>query len=415
MHKAVLFAAILLVAGAAQADGDTATFALVPYAPGGLSADGQTVVGENISSDSLWMWRADSGTVAIGGVSSINPGGGLARVSADGSRVYGAAVDANGVRNVSVYNVGTGTWTSLGGLGGYSYAGGVSPDPATNIGRFTATGSLWGSSGDGHYLVGQSYQGGNGTNNVRATIWNTETGTLTGLGISPYNASGPNQRTRAVGISDDGRVVGGNGGSSNPIVWTDFDGDGVYTTIKVSGNSDGVIVNGIGDVSADGMWAVGTGFINTASGSAYRFNTGTNTLEMLGTLGALTGARDAATGTNRDGSIIVGYEDDISLNPFNRVATIWIEGQGTQSLDSYLQGFGINTDGSFRFTTALSISDDGRNILGIGYQTGDTTARGFLVNLPAAAVPEASTCMLMAIGLGALGLGMRRRRPTGAA
>ena len=271
-------------------------------------------------------------------------------------------------------------------------------------------------SADGKYVVGNAYQGAGGSNNSRATIWNTQTNTAINLGINPVSSAGPNQRTRANGVSDDGRVVGGYGGNNSPLVWIDAAGTGNYSVVNVNAVS-GQFVNSVNAVSGNGQWAVGAGYTGTANGSAYRFNTSTNQLELLGKLNAVVGGVDIATATNFDGSLIVGYENDSSANPGNRVGFVWTAA-GTQSLDSFLAGYGIDQGNSFNFATPIGMSSNGvtTTIVGFGYAVGSSTAQGFEVTIPfAAAVPEPTTYAMMLAGLGAIGFLARRRRDKTAA
>jgi hypothetical protein len=406
MRKLALFTALALAAGLAQAQ--TGTFNFLPFTPHSISADGQTVVGDDVNIDQVWMWTAASGVTAIGGKSSLNPGAGNVYVNADGSRIYGAAMDANGVRNASVYDVARGQWTSMGGLGGYSYSGGLSPDPATNALYYNATGTTWGNSSNGQYVVGQSYQPGNGTTNVRATIWNTQTGSLINLGGNPLVTTGPNARTRASGISNDGRVVAGFGGSlTTALAWTDYDGDGLYTTVNISAAANTKV--GIAyDVSDNGQWIVGAGGSGT-QGAAYRFNPATNAIETLGHIDPLNPQTGTAVSTNGTGSIILGYEGTGA--PWDRQGFIWTEGSGMQSLDSYLAQWGIDTGDTFNFATPMGMSADGLSIVGFGYDKQTLIGKGFIVTLPAAAaVPEPAEGALMLAGLGFMAFVAYRRR-----
>lgn len=401
MFKFALLPATLLATGLTVSSAHAAgSLTLLPYTPYSVNATGTAAAGDDINLNSVWMWTTTGGVQNIGGVSSINPGAGIAVISADGSRIAGATLDsATGTRSASVYNVATGQWTALAGLGGYSATPGT---PAQNATNFLSTGSVWAMSSDGTFVAGQSYQVGNGTTNSRATIWNTQTGTVTNLGNNPGITSGPNARTRVNGISDNGRVAGGFGANSTPLVWTDFDGDGSYATVSINAVSGAGSVNAVNAVSANGQWAVGSGFINSASGSAYRFNTSTNQLSFLGQLTA--GVVGAATAVNADGSVIVGYEG--SGGASTRRGFIWTTAGGMQSFDDYLAGFGIDTANSFNFATPIGISADGRSIVGFGYANGSQVAQGFLVNI--SAVPEPGTYAMF--GLGLLLMAARRSR-----
>ena len=408
MRHLAFFATTLLASSLAQAAA-SGTWNTVPFLPYMASADGSVVVGDIIQPDGIWRWTAAGGVQIIpGGVSSLNPGAGEVLVSADGNQMAAAYLDpTTNIRSASTYNVSTGQWTPLTGLGGYSTA----PSTVANNGaQYVSTGTVWAMGSDGKFAAGQAYQVGNGIANSRAVIWNTQTNTVVNLGSNPYSTFGPNQRTRANGVSDDGRVAGGFGGNNTPLVWTDFDGDGVYTTVAVGA------VNQVMAVSGNGLWAVGQGALGTNGGAAYRFNTATSTLSFLPQVNAALGA-DSATAVNTDGSVIVGYEN-VTGGAQSRAGFIWLaDGTATghsMSLDSFLAGYGIDTADTFNFATPLGISSNGTSttIVGFGYANGSQIGEGFSVTVPyAAAVPETSTLAMLMAGLGALGFVARRRQP----
>ena len=411
MRNLALFATTVLAASLAHAAGSAGTWTTMIYTPYSASADGSVVVGDDASVDNIWRWTSGTGTQYIGGVSSLNTGVGEVFVSANGSTIVGGSLDANGVRNTSVYQAATGTWLSLGGLGGYSYSGGLSTY-ANNTANYNSTGSAWGMSTNGTFVVGQSYQSGNGSNNSRATVWNTVTGTITNLGNNPGITVGPNQRTRANGVSDDGKVVGGFGANSTPLVWTENADGKTYSAIQVAAVT-GTTLNAVNAVSADGQWVAGAGYIGTSNGSAYRFNPGTSQLQMLGKLNANSGGNDAAMAMSADGSTIVGYENDNSGDPIERAGFIWTASSGIESLDTFLAGYGIDTSNTFNFSTPLGMSSNSTSltIVGFGNANGSGVRTGFEVTVPlTAAVPEASTYAMMLAGLGAIGFVARRRR-----
>jgi hypothetical protein len=410
MRALSLFTAALLAAGLAQAATApaSATLTYLTFTPYSVSSNG-TVVGDDITRDQLWSWNASQGTRYIGGVTNINPGAGIALISADGARIVGATLGSDGVRRPSLYNPTSGQWQALAGFGGYSRSAGASSDASVNSAAFNSIGAIQGMSRSGLFAVGNAYQAGNGSTNSRAALWNLSSGTVTNLGSNPI-ANATDLRTRANGVSDDGKVVGGFGANSAPLVWTDYDGDGSYAVIKVS-EAGGMAVSAVTAVSADGRWVAGNGLLSTAHGQAYRFNPASSAIEMLGQLSpSILGNANAATAINADGSVIVGYESNGQSTAQGRTGFIWTATSGIQSLNSYLASYGLDA-GGFNFSTPMGISADGRSIVGFGYATGSNIGQGFLVTIPSA-VPEPASYALALLGLGLLcGATRHRRRP----
>jgi len=419
MRNLAFFVTTVLASSLAQAVvvSPVAVWNTVPFTPFSASADGSVVVGDDITVDDAWRWTVGTAAVALPrSVSSLNIGAGTVLVSGDGNLVAAAHLDSStGLRSAGTYNASTGQWTILPGLGGYSAT--VST-PDVNASKFTAVNTVYGMSSNGNYAVGQGYLAGNGTANARGVVWNLQTNTAIALGANP-GVSGPNARTKAVGISNDGTVVAGVGGGSTPLVWKS-DGNGGYTTIQVSGAKTlpgvtGTGVTQVNGLSANGLWAVGQGGNGNNSGAAYRYNTATNTIYYLPQVNPLQGT-DAAMATTADGSMIVGYEG-VTGTAQARSGFIWLadgtDAGHSMSLDSFLAGYGIDTSDTFNFATPMSISSNGltTTITGFGFANDSQVGEGFSVTIPyATAVPEASTYAMMLAGLGAMGFVVRRRR-----
>ena len=390
MPQKTLLIAALFSAGLAHAG---TGFTTLPFTPDSLSADGKSVVGEDWNSNRLWTWNTTAGQVFIGGVTSINPGAGTAVISADGSRIGANALDpVTGKSRPSYYDVASSTWTALPDYGSATAGSG---------GVYGSTGSVWAMSSNGNYIAGYAYSGGSAQTNVRASIWNVQTGTLTNLGSS--GLSGPNAQTRVNGISDNGLVAGGRGANNNAMVWTDLDGDGSYTTSTIA--NEGMVMA----VSADGSWLGGIGGSATGN-AAYRYNVQTKAVESLGLTNA-SSRGGTVSAMSADGSVIVGFEDYGAGSPQERVGFIWRAGIGIQSFDSFLASYGIDTGNTLNFATPMDVSADGLTFTGFGYPPGSSTGEGWYVSLAGLApVPEASSFTLLMAGLGVLGLVARRRR-----
>ena len=88
------------------------------YAASGVNYDGTVVVGDD--GTELFMWTEQNGAMTIGGVAPQGYGG-RPDVSADGSKIAGTSINpSTGLGELSIYDVDSGLWTNLGGIGGSS-------------------------------------------------------------------------------------------------------------------------------------------------------------------------------------------------------------------------------------------------------------------------------------------------------
>lgn len=327
----------------------------------GSSADG-SVIGAYVSGGSYYMWTAATGVTSIGGAWQ----GGVASVSADGTRISGSAFGSDGLNYAGYYSVGTRQWTTLGGIGGTSD---------------TSASSGWNISGDGNTVVGLGWVNG-GTAHAIASTAGGAMRDLGSLGGS----------SRANGVSHDGSIIAG---------WVEQP-DGQWTgaywqngTLHNMVDDQGNALQEAGAVSADGRWIVGSGNF----GQTWRYNTETQQTEWLGDLDAA-GDFQGATGISADGQIIVGYDRGFGPATFGQ-GTIWIEGQGMLDFTEYITSQGVDLGGR-TLALPLGVSADGRTFYGV-----DSAGSGFVVTI--SAVPEPATYAMMAGGL-VLMLGRRRMR-----
>lgn len=330
----------------------------------GASADG-SVVGAYVSGDSYYMWTASTGVTSIGGQWQ----GGVASVSADGSRISGSATGGDGFNYAGYYTVGSGNWTTLGGIGGASD---------------TSSSSAWNISGDGKTVVGLGWVNGGTAHAVKSTAG----GTLQDLGSVGGSS-------RANGVSYDGSVIAG---------WVEQE-DGQWTgsywkngVLHQMVDADGNALQEANAVSANGTWIVGSGTF----GETWRYNTLTQQVEWLGDLVPFN-FYQSATGISADGRIVVGYDRGFGPAIFGQ-GTIWIEGLGMLNLTDYVTEQGVDLGGR-RLTLPLGISADGNTIYGM-----DNTGSGFVVTL--SPVPEPATFATLGLGLALLAARRRLRRDT---
>lgn len=325
----------------------------------GSSANGGVISAYSSGSGSYYMWTAATGVTSIGGAWE----GGLASVSADGTRISGSAYAGDGLSYAGYYSVGTGGWTTLGGIGSNSGAS-----------------ASWNISGDGKTVVGLGWVNG-GTAHAIASTSSDTMRDLGSLGGS----------SRANGVSYDGSVIAGwveqPQGQWTGAYWQNGT---LHNMVDNQGNS----LQEASAVSADGQWIVGSGNF----GQTWRYNTATLHTEWLGDLDAM-GDLQGATGISADGHIIVGYDRGFGLATSGQ-GTIWIQGQGILNFTDYITSQGVDLGGR-TLALPLGVSADGQTFYGM-----DSTGSSFVVTV--SPVPEPATYAMMAGGLALLAV--RRRR-----
>lgn len=363
----IAVAAIALIAvSAAQAQ----FYRLGPYdTPSSVTDSGFVAGYDDVG---YFIWSAAGGHTPIGGAIPGQGTGGIPRISESGSKVGATNYDLDsGTTQIASYDKASGLWTNYGGLGGSS-DGSVSGGFGMNASGSVQVGNAWINGGTAHAIM-------------------LKDGTLTDLGSSVVGAS-----SRADAVSNDGSFIGGYqdmaDGYRAAAVWI----NGSQQVLTLGGEP----LQQVNGVSGDGQWAVGGGGY-AADGSAFMWNRNTG-LKLLDNPFFDAGYALTATSVSFDGSVVVGYGEDIF---FGRMGWIWTEATGTISMEEYAMGLD-GYSGEFLFAP-LAVSQDGRNITGYGLDASFVNYTGWMISTP---VPEPSTWATVALGLGLLGfIGARRR------
>lgn len=319
-----------------------------------VNGDG-SICGGSYLTGGYFVYHKDWGVVSIGGTSAGDGVGGQAKLSADGNRMCGTALNSgSGLNELSVFDLTDFTWSHKGGIG-------------SNNGVETSSG--WGISHDGTTVVGLGWIPGQ---KAHAVAWQEATGTID-LGSSVVNRS-----CRANAANGNGSVVVG---------WQDA-ADGFRQAAMWVNGVQSILTNGNGpasealDVSADGSIVCGSGGFYT-DWTAWRWTAETGVVS----LGAVPffGWRGSATGMSADGSTIVGFNRPNPGPSAGGRGYIWTEATGMVDLTDHAIAQGIDLAPNVILALPLDISHDGTTIVGV-----NNLGLSFILTLPA---PEEPACV----------------------
>ncbi|MCA9299436.1 MAG: PEP-CTERM sorting domain-containing protein, partial [Phycisphaerales bacterium] len=326
-----------------------------------------------------------------------------ADLSADGSTVGYAEASADA--RAGFFDVATGTRTNL-----VTGRGGVSTPVLSSDGSI-----IQGTYSDGGDAL---YEYRNGVlDDLGPTTWTpTALSAVGDVSVGSLSTTMAGRRTGGVSgpIEDLGDLAGG----ATLAVARDVSGNGQI----VVGESESGLgteafrwqagqILGLGDLAGGGFgssaWAIstdGSTIVGAGTSSAGVEAALWSGMSVLG-LGDLPGGDFAsrALGVSADGGVVVGSG---SIDG-GESAFIWDQGSGMRELSTVLAGLGLDL-GAVELRRAVAISDDGRTIVGLGFEAdifSETSpdvipGRGNLVWV--ATIPEPTTGLLLGLGLAAL-------------
>lgn len=310
-------------------------------------SDNGVVVLSNSSAN--YMWTEAGGLVTLNSFTNGTNNAGNPAISNDGSLISATVTNpGNNLNEMGLYNVGTGSWTYLGGIGGSSDG---------------SSSSAWSMSGDGQIVVGLGWVN---AGTAHAISWSQATG-MVDMGSTVVGSS-----SRANDANLDGSIIVGwqdaATGFRQAAIWENGEQTLIY-------DGDGIEVGEAGAVSEDGNWVIGGGHMNMA----WRWSEATG-LETIDHPNAGMFYRGASTAINADGTVIVGYYRSWPGGPYFGEGFIWTAETGRIALNDYVEGLGMDRQG-ISLNLPLGISSDGKMIVGAGINANNEIV-SFLVKLP---------------------------------
>jgi|GEM_PF-2387488 len=343
----VLALAGFLACGALPARSESFSFTSIGDLPGGstfsralaVSGNGQVVGGVSKSTVGVQAeatsWTKANGLVPLGDLAGGTFESYSYAVSNDGSVIVGIGSAAD---NYQAFRVNNGVMTAIpyAGTDYYSEARGVSAN--------------------GNVIVGL----GSSDDAVSAWRWTQATGTVS-LGFVPGDST-----SSAYAISADGSTIVGFSGTDYNQAMRYTSGGGMVSLGHLPGGTDSAAFG----VSRDGSVVVGYSNTSATDYVAFRWDAATNQMVSLGDFaGGFVNSQ--ANGVSGNGKIVVGYGmSDAGFDAFR-----WDPANGLQSLKGILNRVGLGPElNNWILVEAKGISDDGRSIVGYGFDpNGNTT------------------------------------------
>lgn len=312
--------------------------------PAGISDNGTVVMS---SSAGNFMWTEADGFVILNTISNGFENAGNPSISNDGTKISGTFTHPESNMNGwGLYDVASGNWTPLEGIGGETDG---------------SESSAWGISGDGSTIVGLGWVD---AGTAHAIKWTEADGTV------DMGSTVPDRSSRANGVNTDGSVIvgwqDGVTGFRQGAIWI----DGKQTLLT---DADGVELGEAGAVSGDGNWVIGGGM------EAWIWNAE----QGLQTISHPNGGpffRGSSTAVSDDGSVVVGFYRAWPGPPMTGEGFIWTPETGRVDLNEYVTSLGMD-DLGITFGLPLAISSDGTMIAGTG-TTASNQIVTFLIKLP---------------------------------
>ncbi|QOW11322.1 T9SS type A sorting domain-containing protein [Kaistella flava (ex Peng et al. 2021)] len=311
------------------------------------------VAAGNVMNAAHLYWTEDAGTLEIGELTSGDYISGYTNVTSDGKFISGTMTNpGTNYDEMAKYEIATGTWAFLGGLGAMS--------------DMTVS-SAWGMTGDGSAIVGLAYPA---PSDAHAVKW-TQAGGVVDLGSTV-----PNRSSRGNSITDDGTIVVGwqdnDYGDREGVYWK----NGVQTYLK---DDNGMNTGEAVSVTPDGKTIVGFTFDNP-----FIWNETEGYTMITHPDPDFSGAASSITD---DGKTVVGY-----FRPWNGQAVmgegfIYTKEGGRMNLNEYVASLGFD-DLGITFALPMAISPNGQYITGAGRT--DDDIRGFVIKLPAGGLATAN-------------------------
>lgn len=319
----------------------------VPHADG-VSDDGK-VVGLS-SSYNTFYWTPTEGIVKIGQFVADNTfTAGAVNITRDGKKaILYSGNTADNVNQFSIYDLQTKQWTFL---------------ASTSTNFKTDDTTPYGMTPDGSTIVGLALAA--DYSFAKAIKWNA------GVGLQDLGSINPARYYSALDINDDGSVIVGyqdqDNGFRQASIWkngvqellTNANGDPLEVLTVISGDGNSLL----GYQGHDAVkWTKDKGIVIIPDANA-----GENW-------------EGAATASNYDGSIIVGYYKTPNYAPpGDGKGFIWTAQFGKQDLNDFVKNLGFDDHG-IRLAIPQAISANGKQIVGIGQTSeGDVS---FLITLP---------------------------------